>query len=497
MPGALIQLVAYGVQDLYLTGNPQITFFKIVYRRHTNFSIESVKQPLSLTGNFGEKTSCTLGRIGDLAGMTYVHVKLPAVAKFCDEFKQFAWVRNIGHALIKEITLEIGGKMMDRQYGEFFYIWSQLAEQSPDGLDKMIGNLPELYEFSNGKLAYDLYIPLQFWFNRVSGLYLPLVALYSCDVKIGITFRCLEECCRIDTNSIEIAEDIIGINRGDYIEQVINNIPIYGYCNGFDYLTKKLYYIKIAEHASESKFICHENKKHKNKIYKCLDKKYYATPISQECYEDTRLDPLCFIDSFLYVDYVYLDVEERRKFQRANHEYLITQLQHNYTLGIHNLNAKQILNLSHPCKEHFFVGQLNSLVGPRTINDLFNYTDSPIRYPNGNLYGKGLIKEAVLILSGEKLFPCRQSVYFNKILPYEYHYRGPPEGINCFPFCLRPEDLIQPSGSCNMSMFEDITMNLRVSQVVNKCNKCSIRSYTNNFNIFRVFFGLGGLAFVS
>src|SRR6056297_1465172 len=117
MAGGIIQLVAYGIQDVYLTGDPQITFFKIIYRRHTNFATESVRQNFSTKADFGEKVTCTLGRVGDLAGKTYLYVNIPAIPPFVDpctdledNIKKIAWVRNLGFALIKEITLEIGGR---------------------------------------------------------------------------------------------------------------------------------------------------------------------------------------------------------------------------------------------------------------------------------------------------------------------------------------------------------------------------------------------------
>src|SRR5208283_3754019 len=98
MAGALIQLVAYGVQDLYLTGDPQITFFKILYRRHTNFSVESVLQNFTAPANFGQIVTCNISRAGDLIGTTFLFVDLPAVPKFVnpisgepDPFKKFAW----------------------------------------------------------------------------------------------------------------------------------------------------------------------------------------------------------------------------------------------------------------------------------------------------------------------------------------------------------------------------------------------------------------------
>ena len=526
MAGGIIQLVAYGIEDLYLTANPQVTFFKIVYRRHTNFSIESIKQQFSLEPNFGIKSSCIVSRLGDLAGRTYIHLRLPPVPKFIDPetgcedpFKKFAWVENIGYALVKEVTLEIGGKMVDRRYGEFFYIWSQLAERQPIGLDKMIGNVPEIYEFSNGKPSFDIYVPLDFWFTKNSGLNMPLASLSSSDVKIGVTFRDLSECYRIGpTNSIEIVEDIVLFKEGDYIEQEINGQKIYGYYMGFDFVEKKLMYLKIRNsELTHFEAPVHNGRSRVSsvmyRIKSSIVPSIYCTPCSEEEYESTQIGPLNILEGTFYIDYVYLDVEERAKFHRFHQEYLVTQLQSNFSIGIQNTHYKQQLSLINPCSEHLFVAQLDHLVGPRTINDLFNYTDSPVRLPripvptypgsyipispfNNRLFlGAGLIRDAVMYLGGEKLFPDRNSIYFNNLVPYEHHYRGPVIGINALSFSLFPEDLVQPSGTCNMTAIDDISMNMSLGKAVTEFNQCSIRSYTINLNVFRVLFGLGGIAF--
>src|SRR5690606_37097971 len=202
-----------------------------------------------------------------------------------------------------------------------------------------------------------------------------------------------------------------------------------------------------------------------------------------------------FVNSFLYINYIYLDTDERLRFARSNHEYLIEQLQYNQELGVSSPNVKQNLNLDHPCKEHFWVAQLDSLVGPGTINDLFNFTDSVIRYPDGRLYGKDLVEDAVLLLNGRDRFGVRESEYFNLVQPFQCHYRGPVIGINLYSFCLNPEDH-QPSGTCNMSKIDYITMQMHLSDIITTQNTASIRSYTTNYNVLRVFFNLGGVAFV-
>ena len=92
MGGGLMQLVAYGAQDIYLTGNPQITFFKVVYRRHTNFSMESIEQTFNGSADFGKKVSCTISRNGDLVSRVYLQAQLPSGCQ---------WKTWVGHKLIK------------------------------------------------------------------------------------------------------------------------------------------------------------------------------------------------------------------------------------------------------------------------------------------------------------------------------------------------------------------------------------------------------------
>ena len=122
MGGGLMQLVAYGAQDIYLTGNPQITFFKVVYRRHTNFAMESVQQTLSGTAGFGSKVTAVVSRNGDLVGRMYVECDPSAV------IKGTAFAPNPLHQLLKEMTVEIGGQQIDKQYGHWLNVWTELTE---------------------------------------------------------------------------------------------------------------------------------------------------------------------------------------------------------------------------------------------------------------------------------------------------------------------------------------------------------------------------------
>ena len=146
--GGLMQLVAYGAQDVYLTGNPQITFFKVVYRRHTNFAMESIENPFNGAPNFGKKVTCTVQRNGDLIYRMYLQATLPQVQLQSTDGSgaQFRWLNWIGHNIINYVEIEIGGQRIDKQYGQWLHIWNELTQEpgKQAGYAKMVGNVPEL-----------------------------------------------------------------------------------------------------------------------------------------------------------------------------------------------------------------------------------------------------------------------------------------------------------------------------------------------------------------
>lgn len=193
MGGGLMQLVAYGAQDVYLTGNPQITFFKVVYRRHTNFSVECIEVPFD-SARFGGRNTIQVLRNGDLATQVYVKVTLPTLNTRETSLK-VAWTRRIGHVLMNNIEVTIGGSQIDKHYGLWLDIWYELThtEEQTRGYDNMIGDVPELTTLNNYIPQYTLYVPLQFWFNRNTGLALPLIALQYHEVRFNVEFSRLED----------------------------------------------------------------------------------------------------------------------------------------------------------------------------------------------------------------------------------------------------------------------------------------------------------------
>ena len=185
MTGGLLQLVAYGKQDRHLIGSPQITFFKMVYKRHTNFSIESRIIDFKENLEFGKTLSCVLPRNGDLINNVTLQVELPILED------SFGYVNNIGHALIEEVWIEIGSTKIDLHYGDWMNIWSELTtnQNKKNGLNTMLGKVSFTSFDASDNKGGKYMIPIYFWFCGNNGLSLPIVALQYHDVELKVKIR--------------------------------------------------------------------------------------------------------------------------------------------------------------------------------------------------------------------------------------------------------------------------------------------------------------------
>ena len=220
-----MQLVAYGAQDVYLTGNPEITFFKVVYRRHTNFSVETIEHPIN-SAQPGAKNNIEILRNGDLATKMAVKIDLPPVTgdrlTYNDDpvkNTKIAYVRRLGHVLLKDVELQIGGSQIDKHYNTWLDIFYELThrEDQKRGYAQLIGDVDELTTLRGRTSSTNtaevvlprktLHIPLQFWFNRNVGLALPLIALQYHQVRVLITF---EEVSKLFVYSGEVVPNLSG-----------------------------------------------------------------------------------------------------------------------------------------------------------------------------------------------------------------------------------------------------------------------------------------------
>jgi hypothetical protein len=524
MAGGLMQLVAYGAQDVFLTGTPEITFWKVSYRRHTNFAMESIEQTFSGQADFGRRVTCTISRNGDLAYRTYLQVTLPQIdqdMKGSTGAVYARWLDFPGEQLIAQVEVEIGGQRIDRQYGDWMHIWNQvtLSKEQQDGYYKMVGNTTQLtyitdpgFAAVSGPCAANggpaqvcaprnalpettLYVPLQFWFCRNPGLALPLIALQYHEVKINIDFRPIGEC---------------------------------------------LWAVKSLTETSSTQSV--------------------STAYQQS-----------LVAASLYVDYIFLDTDERRKMAQNPHEYLIEQVQFTGDESVGSSSNKIKLNFNHPCKELVWVVQPDanvdycaSLEGGETLYKTlgaqpFNYTDAIDALPNAvhafggidqtsgaeafiasnglfeldravgteptnntwdsttgvsgsaltdagtfvlaetaldmHCWGENPVVTAKLQLNGQDRFSEREGSYFDVVQPFQHHTRSPDAGINVYSFALRPEEH-QPSGSCNFSRIDNAVLQLVLSSnTVSGVNTAKVRVYAVNYNVLRVMSGMAGPAY--
>ena len=438
MGGGLLQLVAYGAQDVYLTGNPQITFFKVVYRRHTNFAMESIQQTFNGIPQYGNTVYCQISRNGDLINRVYLQVKVPGLG-FGSGTNATKYVNYLGLRLIKSVVIEIGGQQIDKHYSDWLYIWNELSLPVGKryGYNMMVGADGDILSYVGTDGYTQLYIPLEFWFCRNVGLALPLIALQYHEVKLKIEFEAREKC--MATGSKEAIKDLV--------------------------------------------------------------------------------------DATIWVDYIFLDTDERRRFAQLSHEYLIEQLQFTGQETLKGGAGNRIkLNFNHPCKELIWVAKKNG--DENSYSHWYNYTTSNILAEDD--YSMGISENAYTIgdnnyinriqpistagnpfiscllqLNGNDRFAERSGSYFNYVQPYQHHTNIPSnKGINVYSFALKPEDH-QPSGTLNMSRIDTAVLSVNAvsesSLIKNTDGEPTtydgINVYAVNYNVLRILSGMGGLAY--
>ena len=530
MGGGIAQLASYGLADVYLTGEPQITFYKLVYKRHTLHSTESIQQTFDGTADFGRKATCTIARNGDLVGPVWLEITLPDLlaynitptpadgnsidctsaaaglhrdpagnywqtlvgasysnpvafydaasakyyasatvasqpvtsyssatgtysssggtaaspAAYASELAtwpylcrsgggvpyayappshQLRWVNSIAHALLSSVEIEIGGARIDKHYGEWLDILSELTEKEEKraGFWEMVGKYADATYDAGWDRAQSrsrpYYLPLRFCFNSNPGLYLPLVALSYHQIKYNFEFR-------------------------DYLECIKAAVPV--------------------------------------------------TSLTTKLGGETLSMSACNI----YADYVFLDAPERIRMAEIPHEYLITQLQF---LGDEAVPApsdpngtrarKYSLNFNHPVRELVWVYVAKS-----------NYERDPVDGNNWFKYGvpgddtAEVFDEARLVINGHDRFSARSAGYFRLVQPYEHHTRVPTKKVHCYSFSLLSPEDYQPSGQANFSRFDtaQLQFTLNADLPVGK-----MKIFAHSFNVLRVATGLAGLAFAN
>lgn len=480
----LLYLISKGSENKYFTHNPQITFFKKVYRRHTNFSIENVNQYFKTTSDFGRKVSVIISKNADLIGNIYLNVSLPSIpvaihSSLPENIKKFRWVNKIGLALIKSIDVEIGGILINRIYSDWLNIWNELTISygNKRGYNNMIGNIKKLTDFSNGKESYNLIIPINLWFSQESGLYLPISALDYHNVKIDIEFNSFNKCYIETPNKyITINEDFVLFNHNERIIQNINGILNIGEFIYFDIYNKKIYYrqIKGIFEANSNYNIIGENSNYSVSIAS-------NTIVVSDNYYNNIIPSLS--NSYLMINYVYLDDAERKYFKSNEHIYLIPLVENITTQSISNNNFTYKLNIKNPVKLLVWRCILKDNINN---NNIFDYSMYPIEKKN-------IIEKIKLYINSIERTEIDDYQYYMLLENFKSKFNS-TNNIYSYSFSLEPKEY-QPSGSMNFSKVDDAYLQLTINKNINYQTQAEISGYSYHYNILRIKNGYGGLEY--
>jgi len=539
-----MQLVAYGAEDLYLTGNPQITNFKIVYRRHTNFAMEYIEQYFYTLPNYNP-TKRTQGKIkiernADLLHDVYFVYDTPNIRFPIEDYDNltpddvnFKWVRDLGNNIIYSVEISIAGNRLDIQYGQWMQIWNELTitESKKSSYNRMVGNFYKMRpghstfypNKDNGTIlnttipSTRLYIPLNFWFCKNPGLAIPLIALQYDELYIYFEF------------------------------------------NPLNYL-----FTIGKENLSPSAFFSPGNV-NSNSDPDSFVSQLVAAGFNQQNIFNEFIQGTWNQNSFLLANYVYLDDDERRKFAQSSHEYLIHQVQRRVFTGIKSGTNTKELDMFHPVKELIWVFQKDSV---KDLNDWGNYTfldlhndyknmmeeynnkfdfldqqsDVNFMAQNNNFIrqneinpvrqdcsflGSGMsntlafndyvntMLSAKLIFNGHDRFEERDHTFFNALQAFKYHTHSAPAGVYIYSFALNPEEF-QPSGTSNFSRLNKIEMQFKIRKDICEDDLIPLNPiddvngaiptnpvnynfyiYAVNYNVFRIMGGMGSIAFAN
>jgi hypothetical protein len=489
----LLILVSIGKENIYMSSQPDITFFKIAYRRHTNYSIEPTPQYFKTTPDFGRRCTVNIGKNADLMGMTYLYVELPNIqmenfASSSSNIKKFAWVEKIGLALINFVEIEIGGAIIDRHYSDWMNIWNEMVCSSgiKKSFNKMIGNIKELTSYTQTKSSMILYIPFLFWFCQDTGLAIPLIALAHNDIKIHVDFNDIDLCYKLSPSYfININNQFCIYNAGELFYQIYNNNKIIGEFIYFDTITQKLFYNPI-----KGKFIIPTIQDDpKLKLIGEQTNTEINIMIGSVVVKDDdyfKFNKPSLINSYLLVNYIYLDNFERVHFLNNSHEYLIQIIQSLPEQIIYSTNAIFKLPLYNPIKLLIWRA---CLVSNNSFNNQFNYTSYPY-----TLNEEYLINKNLLIINSINRMDLDSIQYYTNIQKYQYGFINKQKGIYMYSFSLHPTDL-QPSGSLNFSQINDAYIQFTMNNIINYQNPVSVRCYAIQYNLLRTSHGIGGLGF--
>jgi len=444
MAGGLMQLVAYGAQDVYLTGQPKVTFFQAVYKRHTNFAMENIQQTVNGTASAGGRVSVTIARNGDLVGNMYVALTPQGVSTAnltsTNSNYDMCWVAE---RAIAAVELTIGGQRIDKHYQTWFRLYAEcfLGESDKINYGKMTSTPIGTIDATNKSYVY---LPLLFFFNRNPGLYLPLIALQYHEVRLdfdltsyfGTYFGTSSPVFEVWANYIYLDTE----ERRRFAQK------------GHEYLIEQVQHTggdSIAATGSSTVRLS------------------FNHPVKELiwCYSNTTAASLNSMWNF--------------STSVANVNVTVSPLAS--ATGVTGSTALLPHEVGCP---HLF----SNVSGAANV---FWVEEGTRGFTGANGYEVGPLKDFKLVLNGQDRFKEQLGKYFNQYQPYVYHTGVPYPGIYAYSFALQPEEH-QPTGTCNFSRIDNaqVALNLKAEG-----NNTLQKMFAVNYNILRIQSGMGGLAF--
>jgi len=557
MPGGLIQIVAYGAQDLFLTGIPEITFFKFLYKRYTNFAMEFIELNLDGNKNFGEEISCEIPKNGDLINDMILKVTLPSVSltrtETNEEIEQYyndliqaeTSIKNFNNfinfiyqsIIIANEGLENFNENFDNIYTNInnyidsnkdFLLQKNIIGDNINNQFNITSHILDIYNLNENqiikknklKLLVESYIDKSYQIlKNLQDDYSNKKTIYDDSLNNNYKFSWINTLGWniVSTIELEIGGFTIDKSYNQYLyiwNQLFNSnfkkldfnklfsltSSVYTYDNNtknnFDiYIPVKLFFNKDYSLSLPIISIKHQTIIIKFKINQ-LSNLIYTD------YQNNDLQSKIKINNIkLLTNFIYLDQDERIKFATSNHEYLIEQINQYQYKNLKNNDINLELNFNHPTKYVIWTNQKDSDINlyniHNTYSSILNYTltDS---YPTITSYKNNTISSAYLQLNGVNRSIPYDGIYHNHVTPYEHNLSSCDDGINLFSFSLNPNQL-QPSGSCNFSKlnkkFLKITLNDDFLDRLVDTDYIITNVFSVNYNILRFKKGMASLAF--
>ena len=522
-----LQLAATGSEDLWLTGNPQITFFKAIYQKYTNFAMEHISVSFDNDNDMSQTENtvlvCKLPRHADLINNLFFVMDLPSIIS--DDESQFKWIDYIGEAMIDSIAIYIGGTEIERFSGEWIHLYHKMNLEADKKViyNKMIGHMPEYYNpdpnLYISASSFDpstiyvptivgkrIYVPIPFWFSKQTGLSLPIIALQYHEVEVRVEIKPFSHLYTILKNKTICST---GCTATEVVRSAPNILQPTELLENFIYNTSQY---------------CTNNA--------CLqtNPSIISSTMCSNCHSnECKSFATHKFNAHLEVGYIYLDDTERKMFAKKDHEYLIEQVQF-----IHEKNVVGKVNhsmkLYNPIKQIFWMVPRND---NHIRNQWFNYTNwhSPEENPfhndstlnewispstiinitpcNYKDMQKETINHAQILINKNSIMTELHSDYFNYLQPFLYNKGSNDDGVYSHSFSLDPSKY-QPTGSLNASRVNDFSLVVDTkippedTNVVVKCTENKAYKYRYNlhvyvlrYNVLKITGGMGSVAFAN